>query len=166
MEENMWWFYVASSLVLAYVLSSPAEALWMLYQYHYKKEKDVWKSLIKTGRVLSWVAYVFLYQKLTKNIVAVGKNEYDVHYVLGVQEYRVRVATTKGPGTHDRVLQVIDQRNDDVTLDVRPYLGPREDFHGITTLRPCDLKFEELTFNLANGEIKTFQAQDPILLWN
>lgn len=138
------------------------EGLLMLYQFHYQKEKDIWKGILQTIMTMAWVGYMFLYQKMAKNLVIKNKCEYDVHYLLGSRLYKIRIYSSRGPARR-KVLQVIDQNDNDVTTELMSYLGPREDFHGIL-YRPEHFNYDQLTFNLANGDTKVFSRQEPIMV--
>jgi hypothetical protein len=145
------------------MVASNYEGLQLLYKFHYQKEKNVFQSLCKTFKTVAWVAYVFAYQKVAKNVESVGRNEYDVHYVLGNSLYKVRVRTRRGP-PNKKVLQVIDENDNDATAAIVPYLGPLEDWHG-GVYTPSSLSFESLTFNLSNGMSATYQKDDPLVLF-
>jgi hypothetical protein len=136
------------------------DGLLLLYNFHYHKEKDVFKGLVQTIVTLAWIGYVFIYQKLSKNIIKRSTNQYDVHYLLGSRLYKIRIFSSRGPR---KVLQVIDDKNNDVTTDIVSYLGPSEDFHGIL-YQPSHFDYEQLTFNLSNGDVKVFEKNEPIIV--
>ena len=150
-------------LVIGWMVASNYEGLKLLYMFHYQKDKHVLRSLYKTLRTTAWVAYMFAYQKVAKNVESVRRNEYDVHYVLGNNLYKVRVRTRRGPASK-KVLQVIDEKDNDATAAIVPYLGPMEDWHG-GVYTPSSLSYESLTFNLSNGTSATFQKDDPLVLF-
>ena len=153
----MWFYYslLGFSVVGGVAVAVNYEALSMLYAYHRVQEKSVVKSLQKTASTVLWMTYLLAYQKIVRNVERMGKNEYDVHYMLGNHLYKVRVHTRKGPRCKE-VLQVMDECDNDVTTVVTPYLGPLEDWHG-KTYTPSDLGYELLTFNMANGKTLAFQ---------
>jgi Family of unknown function (DUF5772) len=151
---------VASLSVAAVLIHKNYEGFWMLYSFHRVKEKSLWKSVQKTIKTVAWMGYLVAYQKVVKNVECVGKNEYDIHYVLGSRLYKIRVYNRKGPVSKN-VLQVIDENQKDVTNEVSPYLGPLEDWHG-QFYCPSRLHHESLTFNLSDGSCKTFQKDEAI----
>lgn len=157
------WIYVLGLAMGALAFATVNyEGLAMLYTYHRIKEKSVVKTLKKTCSTVVWMAYLIAYQKIAKNIERLGRNEYDVHYMLGNRLYKIRVYSKNGPRSR-QVLQVIDQSDNDVTAVVAPYLGPLEDWHG-RVYRPSTLLYESLTFNMANGESMSFSHQEPMFL--
>lgn len=157
------WVYVAGVSLAALAMAiMNYEGLSMLYSFHHLKEKNVVKTLQKTGKTVLWMAYLIAYQKIAKNLQRVGRNEYDVHYMLGNRLYKFRIHSKNGPRCK-QVLQVIDQDNHDVTAAVAPYMGPLEDWHG-KVYKPSTLSFESLTFNMASGETMNFSKDEPIFL--
>lgn len=132
----------------------------VLYDMHYLKTKSVRKSLIRTFKTVVVIAYMMLYQKVQKNVLLIRREEYDVLYVLHEQLYKIRVHAKRGP--HQRkILQVINENDEDVTVDIQPYLGPQEDFHGIL-YEPSIIGYKQLTFNLNDGTSKTFEKGQEI----
>jgi len=159
----MWFYYGVVGMMSLGALAIVAvqyEGLSMLYAYHYAQEKSVVRSLQKTASTVAWMAYLVAYQKIAKNLEKKGKNEYDVHYMLGNRLYKVRVHTHKGPRCK-QVLQVIDEGDNDVTSAVLPYLGPLEDWHG-KTYTPADLGSQLLIFNMASGKTLCFHKDQAI----
>jgi len=161
MKKKM--FFIILFLLMGWMAASNYEGLKLLYMFHYQKEKHVFRSLYKTFKTVAWVAYMFAYQKVAKNVESVSRHEYDVHYVLGNNLYKVRVRTRRGPA-NKKVLQVIDENDNDATAVIVPYLGPMEDWHG-GVYTPSSLSFESLTFNLSNGTSVTYQKDDPLVLF-
>ena len=163
----MWTYYAAWLTVgiigaVGAVVYQHSEGLQMLYAFHRVKENNAWKGVQKTVQSVMWMGYLLVYQKVAKNLVLWGKNEYDVHYVLGNRLYKIRTFSKKGPYCR-KVLQVIDEDQNDVTVDVQSYLGPREDWHGLL-YDPSQLRYKSLTFNMADGNSLTFENQQPIRL--
>lgn len=159
----MWVYYGLLGICFGGVLAVVAvnyEGLSLLYKYHRVQEKSMVRSLQKTVSTIAWMAYLVAYQKIAKNVEKKGKNEYDVHYMLGNRLYKVRIHTKKGPQCK-QVLQVIDDADNDITAGILPYLGPLEDWHG-KTYSASDLGYPSLTFNMANGETLCFQEQKPM----
>jgi hypothetical protein len=159
----MWFYYGVLGMVSLGALAVVAvnyQGLSMLYAYHYTQEKSVARSLQKTVSTVAWMVYLVAYQKIAKNVERKGKNEYDVHYMLGNRLYKVRVHTRKGPQSK-QVLQVIDECDNDVTAVVVPYLGPLEDWHG-KTYAPTGLGYESLTFNMASGKTLCFHKDQAM----
>jgi len=156
------WLYLFFIVVTGHYLLSSIDGLSMLYQFHYQKEKDATRALYQVLRTCCWITYLLMYQKVVKNVENVGGNQFDVHYVLGNQLYKFRIEGRKGP-SQTKVLQVIDRDNNDVTRDIVPYLGPKEDWHRIV-YEPSILGYDVLTFNLSDGTNMTFHKEDSIVL--
>lgn len=159
-----WWFYsFLFCIALGYTALSTQslDGILILYVFHYKKEQSRLGALIKTIQTLARIGYLMIYQKIAKNVEIVNKNEYDIHYVLGSQFYKMRISCLKGPKSKN-VLQIIDQDDNDVTVDVVRYMGPNEDWHGIV-YTPFRLKYDQLTFNMSNGTSIIFEKEQPIV---
>lgn len=158
------WLYLFFIVVMGHYFLSSIDGLSLLYKFHYQKEKNVTSALYQMLRTCCWITYLLLYQRVVKNIENVGSNQFDVHYVLGNQLYKFRIQGRKGPHV-PKVLQIIDEKDNDVTQSLLPYLGPREDWHQII-YQPGSLGFHHLTFNLSDGSHKTFQSDESIVLSN
>ena len=156
-------YYFLLSVLFLCGMSAPFfNGIMVLYDMHYLKTKSVRKSLVRTCRTVAVILYMMLYQKLQKNVVVVKKEEYDILYVLHEQLYKIRVHAKRGP-YHKRILQVINENDEDVTVDVQPYLGPQEDFHGLL-YEPAIIGYKQLTFNMDDGTTKSFESGQVIKL--
>jgi hypothetical protein len=158
------WFYfgIVGISVGAMAVAINYQGLSMLYTYHHIKEKSVVRSLKKTVDTVLWMGYLVVYQKIAKNVHRVGKNEYDVDYMVGHRLYKIRVHTKNGP-RGKQVLQVIDDADNDVTAAILPYMGPMEDWHG-KQYTPAMLGHSSLTLNMASGKILVFEKNSPLVL--
>jgi len=136
--------------------------LYMLGSMNYKKTKSFKKAITKTCHTLYFVCYMMIYQSIQKNIKTIKPGQYDVLYTLNDKLYKIRIHNHRGPSTQ-KILQIVDENSLDVTLDLKEYCGPMEDFHGIP-YTPSVLGFKELTFNLANGISLTFEENEKIYL--
>jgi hypothetical protein len=151
-------------LVVTGVIAWPfIEGLMILYEMNLAKYKNHHgAAMYKTVETIVTILYMMLYQKLWKNLVVVGPGVYDVLYTMNAKLYRIRIFHKRGPRGR-KVLQVINEADEDVTTDIVPYLGPMEDFHGIA-YKPQSLGHTQLTFNLNNGDTKTFGVEEPMRL--
>lgn len=105
----------------------------------------IWISLCMVVKAM----YITLCQKLNKSVHKIGKNLYEIRYVIEGRMYRMLVAPKRGP---TRILQVIDEDDNDITDEVLPYLGPQElGTHGCF-LTPRHLGKQTLVFNTHNGD--------------
>jgi len=60
-------------------------------------------------------------------VTRINDGEYVISYSVNNQVYKFLTRTSKGPR---RVIQILNDRDMDVTDEVLPYLGPRYDWHG------------------------------------
>ncbi len=168
--------YVILALLLAYgyrkvdgatILRACGEDV----KYRYRR----WKSLnnlvstqYKNGFMIAWISitillkvvyYAFL-QKINRTVQQTGMNKYEISYVIHGKVYKMVAKVRRGPR---RVLQVIDEEDNDVTELIDPYLGPNGDFHN-SYITPNFFSKEILIFNLGDGETKSFGAHEVISL--
>lgn len=92
------------------------------------------------------VIYIKILQYFNSTIKRV-KNGYEITYVIGRKPYKLVVKPKRGPPP---VLQIINDKNEDVTDEIIPYMGPRYDWHG-TKFSPNYFNYETITFNDGDG---------------
>ena len=94
------------------------------------------------------------------NSVIIKDGHYILTYCYGIRTYNIKWKARLGP---NRIIEILDEENNDVTQMIRSYLGPGEQFHGIH-LSPKDLGFEQLTFHNIYGETKCFRDKQIMIL--
>jgi hypothetical protein len=135
----------------------------------YRKWKSVNKlvsSKYKNRMTVIWISikliceaiYVNLLQYLTKSLVRLDKNTYELTYVINGNLYKCRIKVKKGPKP---ILQIIDHNSYDVTEVVLPYLGPEYNWHG-NKISPNGLGYNSLSFELSDGEEKFYDKHDIV----
>jgi hypothetical protein len=77
-------------------------------------------------------------------------------YIYNGKRYLVQVVT-QGPAK----FFTASEGDEDVTMRIDPFAGPKRDFYGLTPT-PSDLGYEELTFFTPKGYRK-FSAAEPIV---
>lgn len=100
--------------------------------------------------------YLSFLQYMNSSIKKVGRNSYEISYLIEGKMYKMIVKPQKGPS---RVLQVSDENKEDITELVLPFLGPKNDWHGRKFVS-WDFNRKSLTFELGNGEERTFKDED------
>jgi hypothetical protein len=96
--------------------------------------------------------YLSLVQYMNNSVKKVDKNVYEVSYQIKGKTYKIIVIPDKGP---NKILQISNDSQIDVTNHVLPYLGPNYNWHG-TKLAPKFFGYKSLTFELYDGSEKTF----------
>jgi hypothetical protein len=152
-------FLIGIVLFLTY---SSLDALLLLYKINYNKEKSHYLALKKTIRTICWIGYLMIYQKIYHNYIPIEKNIYDVHYIYHGQLYKIKCINPMGP-KKVQVLMITNDDLEDVSNEIIPYLGPKQNFHNMT-FRPKDFKQKELCFYLSDGNIVTFKDDSEIKL--
>lgn len=148
-------------LILAGILIN-SESIYLLYTINYKKEKSIIRAIKKTIGMIVWIIYLIIYQKIMKNMVNIKKNEYDVHYVYHGQLYKIKCKNDLGP-KRTQVLMIVNEKMEDVSSDIIPYMGPKYNFHKIL-YTPKDLNNKELSFYLSDGNILNFKEDSSIII--
>lgn len=119
-----------------------------------------WKQKIVVAKIIMKYLYLKMLQSLYLTVIHTHRNRYEIQYVLHDKIYRMRTQVRRGP---TKILQILDAEDNDITDDIRSYLGPNEDFHG-QQLRPCDFGYEKVCFFLRNGMERVFEAEEIIQL--
>jgi hypothetical protein len=114
------------------------------------------KGRIKIFYATAELAIKYMYygdnKKSGDNVLKLGKNKFEVTYVVNGETYKMVVMPRKGPR---HIQSVTDQSGEDVTDMVAVYAGPCEDFHGLD-VTPGLLNKTCLVFECADGIAKTF----------
>jgi len=143
---------------------------------HYVHKKYMkWKSLLNLVStqhnykiMIYWISftmviesfYLSLIQYLNDSIKKLDKNKYEVSYVINGKMYKMIVNPKRGPLPF---IMVKNEKNEDVTDIISPYLGPNNDWH---TKKYCPdfFKCKKLVFELLNGEKVIFSDNDTIII--
>jgi len=112
-----------------------------------------------SAQILWKATYSGAIQTMNNSVRAIGKNTYEVTYSIRGRLYKIVVQTKPGP---DSVLQVINDQDEDVTDLVRPYLGPECDWHGNHGFSPTFFGHKELTFNMDDGSVVTYDQNGRV----
>lgn len=75
--------------------------------------------------------------------------------------YKILVTTSIGP--QPKIIQALNEVDDDITETIIPYLGPAGNFHGLK-YKPADFNIKILTLNMSDARELTFTANDEIVL--
>jgi len=105
--------------------------------------------------------YICWFQLLNKSIVKITKNKYELTYMLNNNMYKILVTTSIGP--QPKIIQALNEVDDDITETIIPYLGPAGNFHGLK-YKPTDFNIKILTLNMSDARELTFTANDEIVL--
>jgi len=106
--------------------------------------------------------WINIIQYVNNTIIPVNNGKYMVTYVIKGKTYKMIVKPTRGPR---KVLLVSDDKHEDVSFLLFPYLGPEENFHN-KIYTPRFFEKDELVFELSDGTEKIFQIDDNIVLNN
>lgn len=121
-------------------------------------DTEWWKQKYVLAKVFLKYVYLIVWQRMNQTVLHVHKNVYEIQYALHDHVYKVRTRVRRGPSN---IIQILNHQGEDVTDEVRTYLGPNEDFHG-QCMTPNDLGFEELSIQLRKGETMEYKLHDKI----
>ena len=118
--------------------------------------------------MINWISFLMvlesLYLKLVtylnNSIKKIDKNKYEVSYVINGKIYKMVTSPSRGPVP---IVQIINENNIDVTEHILPYMGPNNDWHNRKYF-PDFFNYKSLIFELSNGERKTFNHSETIIL--
>lgn len=118
--------------------------------------KVIWMCCYLIGKTL----YTRVWQYLNRSVKCVGKNKYEISYVVNGILYKIVVQSKRGPKT---ILQVINDKDEDITEVFQQYFGPNEDFHG-QNYTPLFFNSENLHILRTTGEEVNFDTNRIIKL--
>ena len=116
------------------------------------KIRVVWISI----KLLFQALYISFLQYMNNSLVRIDKNTYELTYVVSGKVFKNRFKIKRGPKP---ILLVSDENEEDVTDVVLPYFGPENNWHG-NQLTPEKLGFDSLTFELSDGNGKTYKNNE------
>jgi hypothetical protein len=116
----------------------------------------MWISLCMVTQAL-WLSLI---QYMNSTIIPIKGGRYKVTYVIKGKIYKMIVKPVRGPV---KVLLVSNDKQEDVSCDILPYLGPEDDFHN-KKYTPRFFDHNELIFEMFDGQEKIFKADDSIIL--
>lgn len=107
-----------------------------------KNQKSIIQVIWLCFYIIGKTLYHRVWQFLNRSVKNIGKNKYEVSYVINGILYKFIVTCKRGPKT---ILQVVNDKDEDITDIFQQYAGPNEDFYG--------QKFTSLFFNSENVHI-------------
>lgn len=121
----------------------------------WQKLNGLVSSTQKTNLMIAWISlqliwntmYISFLQYMNTTVRQIGKNVFEVKYVINGKIYKMIVSPTRGPA---KVLQVSNENKEDITNLVVPYMGPKYDWHG-QTFKPEFFGCKSLVFELYDG---------------
>lgn len=119
-----------------------------------------WRQKWIVLKILFKYCYLKCLQNLYTTVVHIHKNTYEIQYVLHDKLYKIRTKVKRGPS---KIVQILDHLDNDITEEVRSYLGPNEDFHG-QRICPEDIGYERVCVCLRNGVEMGFNVNQPIVV--
>ena len=100
---------------------------------------------------------------VNRTVKQLDRNTYEITFTIRGRIHKLLVKNTQGP---DDIIMVINGNGDDVTDNVRPYLGPNADAFAshADQITPEFFGESELTFMMDSGEDIVIEGVSPICL--
>ena len=109
-----------------------------------------------SSKIAAKSIYLDIFQTLNKTVTKIGKNKFEITYILNEQEYKFIVEGRRGP---KNIVSITDENYNNVTDKIEPYLGPKQDFHNRQFTPNC-FGYERLNFEIVGGNILSFNKYD------
>jgi hypothetical protein len=118
--------------------------------------------------MINWISFLMVCESfylklityLNNSVKKIDKNKYEVSYVINGKIYKMVSSPARGPIL---IIRILNENNIDVTDHILPYIGPNNDWHN-TKYFPNFFKYNSLIFELSNGDKKTFNHSENIIL--
>ena len=124
------------------------------------QHSDLIRILFYSLSIVFQLYWLRLIQFVNRTVEYTSKNTVIVNYVVDGKKYSFPSRLSKSPNS---VIMVYDEDTRDVTDLVFPFMGPYYDWHG-NEFTPKFWNRTSLTFELTNGESKTFDSMETITL--
>lgn len=102
--------------------------------------------------------YQNLVQYLDNSLKKIGKNKYELKYVINGKLYKKIIIPERGPLP---IISITNENDDDITEHILPYIGPNNNFHN-ENFSPNFFGYKKLIFEMCNGNIKIFKNYEII----
>jgi hypothetical protein len=132
-----------------------------IYEFFYKiSGRDHFKTIKNIIKSAIMVLKMHVCQSMIDiQCVQIHKHVYDIQYQIHLKQYKIRVQHKKGPSIYQHFF---DQDGNNITYDILPYLGPNQDFHGIS-YTPNDFGHTKIIVEYQDGEKRSFEKDDGII---
>jgi hypothetical protein len=121
---------------------------------------NTFKIVCISIKMIAKSCYISFIQYINSSVTKIGPNSYELSYIINGKLYKMVVKTQRGPIP---VIQVSNDKQDDITDKILPYMGPKYNWHG-NVFTPeffgCDL----LIFEMSDGTEHAFDKDTYIIL--
>ncbi len=150
--------YVLYTLKVHLIVKNKYEKFQDLNQFVSTRYKNKFRILYITFSIIGKMLWLKFLQWINNSVEHVDKH-YILSYVMNGKLYKKVLTFRKGPSL---VLLVTDDKHEDVSEQIIPYLGPNDDWHGYP-FTPSFFNKESLTFETSDGkDPKTFLKEERI----
>lgn len=136
----------------------------MVNKYYRWKELNNLVSTTETNKLnifmismklIIQTVYIAFLQYINKTVRKIGRNTYEISYVIDGKLFKMIVISKRGPTP---ILQISDDKQNDVTEQILPYMGPQYDWHN-THFSPEFFGTKSLIFELLDGTEYTYEEK-------
>lgn len=122
----------------------------------YDRKLDIYLHSLDIVRKMYWINFL---EWLNNNIEHKDKKTVIVSYTVHDNVYKFVSKLRPGP---EKISHITDENNQEVSELVKPFMGPREDFHG-QIFQPNFWGKDRLTFTFTDDTVFTFGKNDNIV---
>jgi hypothetical protein len=120
------------------------------------RQKNFYIVIYIMFKLILKTLYIQLLQNINKTVTRINSNSYVISYVIEGKLYKMVVSTKRGPSP---ILMICDDKDNDITDDVLPYIGPSYDWYN-KPLHPMFFNTKSLTFNFSNATEKVIYNEN------
>jgi hypothetical protein len=113
------------------------------------------KAMYITFRLICSMLWIMFLQHINTTIRKVNRKTSELTYVIAGRKYKLLIKPKRGPVP---ILQISNEKSEDVTNEVLPFMGPQYDWHG-QKFTPCSFNCKVLTFECADGSSQSFKNE-------
>ena len=118
-------------LAHTYPLKDTFDAFGLLWTSSYQKEKNVKQTVVRISLIMYSMIYALLEHHLYKSVHKISKYQYDIIFTIGYHPYKIRI-NNKPRSKDTYIIGMYNDLNQDVSELIFPYIGPNQDFFGLT----------------------------------
>ena len=114
------------------------------------------KAISMTITIISKMLWLMFLQWLNNSIKKIDRKTSVLTYVFAGKKYKLIIKPKRGPSP---ILQISNEKFEDLTDEIMPYLGPKYNWHG-DNFNPSFFGCKTLTFECSDGKSTIFKNEE------
>lgn len=111
------------------------------------------KAMYITTKLICKMLWIMFLQYINSTMRKVDRKTSELTYVIAGRKYKLLVKPRRGPSP---ILQISNEKLEDITNEILPYMGPQYDWHG-QKFTPKYFGCKSLTFECSDGNSQAFK---------